>query len=100
MALSQRTKDIMIVSMADKRAAQELALKIDTGFNASPAAHVANASSNSAITIALSTSDTYADAAVNSAVNGALTTVVTDMNAMVTKVNAILAALQAAGLMS
>lgn len=47
-----------------------------------------------AITIALSTGDTYTDAAVNSAVNGALTTVVADLQLLVTKANAILAALK------
>lgn len=47
-----------------------------------------------AITIALSTSDTYTDAAVNAAVNGALVTVVADINAAITQINAILAALK------
>lgn len=47
-----------------------------------------------AITIALSTSDTYTDAAVNSAVNGALVTVVADINAAIAQINAILAALK------
>lgn len=48
----------------------------------------------SAITIALSTSDTYSDAAVNNAVNAALVTAVADMQLLVTKVNALLAALK------
>jgi len=48
----------------------------------------------SAITIALSTSDTYTDAAVNAAVNAALVTVVADINAAITQINAILAALK------
>jgi hypothetical protein len=47
-----------------------------------------------AITIALSTSNTYSDAAVNSAVNAALVTVVADINAAITQMNAILAAMK------
>lgn len=49
----------------------------------------------SAITIALSTSNTYTDAAVNSAVNTALGTVVTQLNTLITQANALLAALKA-----
>ena len=48
----------------------------------------------SAITIALSTSNTYTDAAVNTAVNTALASAVADMQLLVTKVNALLAALK------
>lgn len=47
-----------------------------------------------AVTIALSTSNTYSDAAVNTAVNTALASVVTELNAAITAVNAILAALK------
>lgn len=98
MALSKRTKDIMIVALADKKSATELASAVDAGGNPQ-AAHVANATAATAITIALSTTDTYTDSAVNTAVNTALITAVTDINALEVKINAILAALQAAGLM-
>lgn len=47
-----------------------------------------------AITIALSTGDTYTDAAVNTAVNTALASAVSDMQLLVTKVNALLAAIK------
>lgn len=47
-----------------------------------------------AITIALSTGDTYTDAAVNAAVNAALATAVSDMQTQLTKINAILAAIK------
>ena len=76
----------------------EIADAINSGGN-TPAAHVANQASAGAITIALSTSNTYTDAAVNTAVNTALTTVITDVNLSNTKINQILAALQAAGIM-
>lgn len=51
-------------------------------------------SAATAITIALSTSNTYTDAAVNAAVNAALVTVVADINAAITQMNSILAALK------
>jgi len=100
MALSQKTKDILTVAMANKVAAAELANKIDTGFNATAAADVAANSAAGAVTIALSTSDTYSDSAVNSAVNAALASVRTAINADRAQINAILTALKNAGLMS
>lgn len=83
----------------------------NTGASAQPAAVAVQAVSNAlpakagvtaisaeaaatAITIALSTSNTYSDAAVNSAVNAALVTAVADINAAITQINAILAALK------
>lgn len=48
-----------------------------------------------AVTIALSTSNTYSDSAVNTAVNAALVTVVADMQTQLTAINAMLAALKA-----
>ncbi len=65
------------------------ALPAKTGVTAISAEALATA-----ITIALSTSDTYSDAAVNAAVNGALVTVVADVNAAIAQINAILAALK------
>lgn len=100
MALSDRTKAITIVAMADKKAGQELTTAIDALHVAAPAADVAANSAAAAITIALSTGDTYTDAAVNTAVNTALSTVRTDINADRTQINAILTALKNAGLMS
>lgn len=47
-----------------------------------------------AITIALSTANTYTDAAVNAAVNAALVTVVADLTTQLSKINAILAAMK------
>jgi hypothetical protein len=52
-------------------------------------------SASGAVTIALSTSNTYTDAAVNAAVNTALASVVTQLNAIITQANALLAALKA-----
>ncbi len=48
----------------------------------------------SAITITLSTSNTYSDAAVKAAVDAALVTVVADLQAQLTQMNAILAQLK------
>ena len=98
--LSDRSKKILIVAMADKKAALEVQSAIDSLHAIAAAAHVANTSPADAVTIALSTSDTYSDAAVNTAVNAALASVITDINAANTKINAILASLQAASIMS
>jgi hypothetical protein len=97
--LSGKTSAVIDQALADQLASNELKTAINTGFNATPAADVADNSPAGAITIALSTSDTYTDSAVNSAVNAALSTVRTDINADRTQINAILAALRAAGLM-
>lgn len=100
MALSQLARNYLTVALANKAKAKEIADAIDSLHAVAPAAHIANASAASPITIALSTSDTYSDSAVNTAVNAALVTAVADINALETKINAILAALQAASLMS
>ena len=99
MSLSQRTKDILVVAMADKRSANEISAALDNGFAATPAADVPANSAAAAITIALSTTDTYTDAAVNAAVNAALVTAIADLNATRTQINSILTALKNAGLM-
>jgi hypothetical protein len=62
--------------------------------NAAVAAITPLATPVSPITIALSTSNTYTDAAVNAAVNAALASAVADLQAQLTQMNAILAALQ------
>lgn len=65
------------------------ALPAKTGVTAITAETAATA-----ITIALSTGDVYTDDAVNTAVNAALVTAVSEINAVITKANAILAALK------
>ena len=84
MSLSKRTKDIMIVSMADRKAALELASAVDTGANpqaASVAAFGATANMSALVVSAcsfvasnatLSTGDTYSDAAVKASIDGAI----------------------------
>jgi len=51
------------------------------------------AAAANAVTIALSTSNTYTDAAVNTAVNAALVTVIADINALKDAINALRTAL-------
>lgn len=100
MALSTLARNYLTVALANKARAKEIADAIDALHAVAPAAHVANNSPAAADTIALSTANTYSDAAVNTAVNAALATAVADINADRAQINAILAALQAAGLMS
>lgn len=107
MALSKRTKEVMIVALADKKAGQELIDRVNTGFNATPASHVASLGSTTNIpasNASLSTSNTYTDAAVKAAIDGAVNAAISAtearLDAIEAKVDAILAALQAAGLMS
>lgn len=101
MSLSSRTKTILTVALADKRASTELAAKIDTGFNATPASHIGALGATSNLpAAALSTGDVYTDAAVNAAINSVKSAAESRLDAIEAKVDAILAALVAAGLMS
>jgi hypothetical protein len=106
MALSQRTKDILEVAMADRRSAQELAAAFDGIAVADVAATVAalGATTNlPASAASLSTGDTYADAAVAAAIDGAVdalrVAVEARLDAAEAKVDAIISALKNAGLM-
>lgn len=99
MSLSQRTKDVLVVAMADKKAATELSKAVDSLHAVAPAADVVATTTAGAVTIALSTANTYTDAAVNTAVNTALASLITDINADRTTINQILTALKNAGLM-
>lgn len=104
MALSKRTKEVLEVAMADRRAAKEVSDAL--GAAAGPAGHIADISSSNlpASAAALSTSDTYSDAAVNAEidaqVNALAAAAETRLDAIEAKINAILAALQAADLMA
>ena len=71
-------------------AGTEIANALDNGFAATPAADVAANSAASAITVPDNT---------QASINAALVSVVSDINADRTQINAILAALKAAGLM-
>ena len=88
MALSKRTQDIMVVAFADKKAAQETASAIGSALS-TKAAHVANIADATLVGV----DGTGSNAAP-------LAGTQTQLNAIDAKINAILAALQAAGLMS
>lgn len=105
MALSKDAKFRLEVALADRRAAKEIADAL--GAVTSPAGHVAplGATTNlPASNATLSTSDTYTDAAVKAAIDGAVDALrvaaEARLDAAESKIDAILAALQAAGLMS
>lgn len=106
--LSQRTKDILVVAMADKKAGEELATAIDSGSNPQAAAVAALAGTLTGTVdgtianvadIALSTTDTYTDAAVNSAVNAAILDLNLQLKELQTKLNAVISSLKAANIM-
>ena len=78
MSLSQRTKDIVVVALADKRAANELNAAVDAAGNAQGAA-VADVSAANASDLA---------------------TAITLANANKVAINALLASLRAAGLIA
>lgn len=86
--LSKKTKDVLAVAMANKVAAKELASAVDAGGN-TQAAHVANITSANLVGV----DGTGSNAAP-------LAGTETRLDALEAKVNAILAALQAAGLMA
>jgi len=88
MALSQKTKEILTVAMADKKSAAELAAAIDAGGN-TPAAAVAPLG---ATTNLVGVDGTGSNAAP-------LAGTETRLDAVEAKADAIIAALKAAGLM-
>jgi predicted RNA methylase len=101
MSLSKKTKEILTVAMADKKSAAELAAAVDSMHAVAPAANVAALGTTTGLpAAALSTADTYTDAAVNTAINALKTASETRLDNIETKVDAIIAALIAAGLMS
>lgn len=89
MSLSQKTKEILVVAMADKKSATELAAAVDALHAVAPAAHIANITSANLVGV----DGTGSDAAP-------LAGTETRLDAIEAKLNAILAALQAASLMS
>ena len=100
MSLSKRTKDIMIVALADKRAGQELSSAVDVG---SAGADSADASAVAAAASAAAASSSASDAAASAAAIDAAATSVADIASPSTataedvanKVNELLAALRA-----
>lgn len=107
MALSTKCKKRLEVALARRAEALELITAIDTGFNATPAAHIAALGSTTnipVVSVTLSTTDTYTDAAVRTAINAGANAVRTAaesrLDAIEAKVDALLAALVTAGLMA
>lgn len=108
MALSSKTKAIMVVALANKVAGTELAAAVDSLHAVAAAANVAALAGTmtgatdgtiaDVANIALSTSDTYTDAAVNAAVNTAIASMNLQLKELQVKLNAEIAALKAAGL--
>jgi len=96
MALSTRTKRVLEVSMADRKASAELAKAVDSN-GSGPASHVIPipASTNIPVAVASLTPD-----AVVADVNAAIAVVESRLDTLETKVNAIIAALIAAGMMA
>jgi hypothetical protein len=100
MALSSKAKKRMEVALARRDVAQEVCAAIDSS-GSGPAANVPEIG----VTVnlpaaALSTSDTYTDAAVNGAINALKSAAESRLDVLEGRVDAIIAALQAAGLMS
>lgn len=107
--LSEDTKKAFRAALASKGLhgfAEELIAAIDSN-GSGPAAHVSNIEPTSnlpASNASLSTSDTYTDAAVKAAIDGAVDALRVPaearLDAIEAKIDAILAALQGAGMMS
>lgn len=107
MSLSQDAKQRLIIALASQSAGDEVAQAIDGVHIVNPAGNVPvlGATSNlPASNASLSTGDTYTDAAVKSAIDGAVdalrTPLESRLDAAEGKIDAIIAALVAAGLMS
>lgn len=90
MALSQLARNYLTVALANKARAKEIADAIDALHAVAPAAHVANLAAYAPVT---GVDGTGSNAASKADVD-------TELSAVYSKINAILAALEAAGLMS
>jgi hypothetical protein len=95
MALSTLAQDALIIATASVPVGEEIAAAINAAEALVPAADVAAVSPGTVAAITVSTSNTYSDAAINTA----LASAVADIQANRAAINAILAALKAAGLM-
>lgn len=108
MSLTKRTKDILVVAMADKKAANELSAAVDAGGNAQAAAVAALGATAdlSAAAAAVTTGGTpdcdaaAVEAGINAAVDALAGEVEARLDASEAKIDAIIAALKAAGLMA
>ncbi|NJO48113.1 MAG: hypothetical protein HC840_00190 [Leptolyngbyaceae cyanobacterium RM2_2_4] len=89
MALSDKTKEIMIVALANKAAGQELAAAVDAGGNA----QAASVAAIGATTDLVGVDGTGSNAAPLAGTESRL-------DAIEAKVDAVIAALKAAGLMA
>ena len=102
MSLSQRTKDIVVVAMADKKAAEELSAAVDSQ-GSGPAAAVAalGATTNiAAAVLATAGGNTYSDASTKAAIDGVTVNVEARVDALGSKIDEVIAALKAADLMA
>jgi hypothetical protein len=95
MALSTQAVTALELAAVSVPIGQELAAAINAAEALAPAADVAAVSPGTVAAVTVSTSNTYTDAAMNVA----LASVVADIQANRTALNAILVALKAAGLM-
>ena len=89
MALSQRTKDIVVVALADKKAGEELAAAVDSGSNPQAASVAAIGATANLV-------------GVDGTGSNAAPLVGTEarLDAVEAKIDALIAALKAAGLMA
>ena len=91
MSLSEKTKEILVVAMANKKAAEEVAAAIDSGSN--PQAASVSAIGTTAALVGTDGSAGAGDAAPLAETESRLDTVES-------KIDAVIAALKAAGLMA
>lgn len=100
MAIDSATKNRMKSVFRTPEDTKTMIAAIDS-MGSGPAAAVAAIPASTNIPVAaLSTSNTYTDAAVNAAVNAGVAVTESRLDAAEAKVNAVIAALKAAGLMS
>ena len=97
MALSEKTKEILIVAMANKKAGEELAAAVDAGSNAQAESVAVLGTTTNLSAISAS----YADlAAARTSVNTLKGEVEARLDAIEAKVDAVITALKNAGIMA
>lgn len=100
MSLSPEAREILVVALANRAKANEVADAIDAGSNDQAATVAAIGATSDYTAAALSTTDTYTDAAVNAELDSIIGEVEARNDVTEAKIDEVIAALKAAGIMA
>ena len=100
MSLSKKAKEVLIVAVANKSVGEEIATAIDAGSNDQAATVAAIGVTADVSAAALSTTNTYTDLAVNAELDSLIGEIEARTDVIEAKIDELIAALKAAGIMA